>query len=50
MVFSLDKYSFMGAKNFNPTGIRTTDLSIHGHPHYPLCYESLNFAMLQPIL
>ena len=33
MVFSLDQFFFMGAKNFDPNGIRTTDLSIHGNPH-----------------
>ena len=50
MVFSLDQFFFMGAKNFDPTGIRKTDLSFHDQPHYPLRYESLNFAMLQPLL
>ena len=40
----------MGAKNLDPTGMQTTDLPIHGHPHQPLRYESLNFPMLQPIL
>ena len=39
----------MGAKNIDPTGIRTTDLPIHGHPHYPLRYDSLNFPMKRPI-
>ena len=37
-------------KNFDPTEIRTTDLSLHGQTHYQLGYESLNFAMLQPLL
>ena len=30
---SLDQFFFMGAKNFDPTGIRNTDISIHGHLH-----------------
>ena len=39
----------MGKKFLDPSGIRTTDLPIHDHPHYPL-RESLNSPMLQPIL
>ena len=50
MVFSIDQFFFTGAKKLDPIGIRTTDLPIHGHQHYPLLYESLNFPMLQPIL
>ena len=50
MIFSLDQFFFMGAKNFATTGIRFTGLSIHGYPHQTLRYESLDFAMLQPIL
>ena len=33
MVLSRDQFFFMDAKNLDPNEIRTTDLSIHGHPH-----------------
>ena len=35
-------------KTFDPVGIRTTDLSVLNQMHWPLGYQSLVYALLQP--
>ena len=37
-------------KTFEPTGIRTTDLPLHNHMHYQLCYLALKFPTMEPSL